>query len=284
MLELSSEIIWRFGAFTVIFAIMATLELAAPKRRLTRSRLARWRTNLAIIVLDSLTVRAMALLPVLLGITVPLVAVAAALLCADRSWGVFNNVSLPDWVEVTIALLVLDFAVWLQHLLSHKIALLWRLHRVHHADPDIDVTTATRFHPIEIALSMLYKVFWVLALGPSVLAVILFEIILSGCAMFNHANVALPTWLDRALRRLIVTPDMHRVHHSVERTEHDTNYGFNLSIWDRLFRTYQAQPAASHEGMIIGLKPYQHDGPIRLGWSLQLPFQRRDPRTPPEAG
>lgn len=272
----TSEVVWRLGAFLAVFAVMALLERARPKRPLVLPRLMRWRTNLAIVVIDSLAVRLMAALPAILGaVSVPLVAVAAAVLAGEWGWGLLNNVSWPGWVEVIIALVVLDFAIWFQHLASHKVPLLWRLHRVHHADRDIDVTTALRFHPVEIALSMLYKVAWVLVLGPSALAVILFEIILSGCAMFNHANLDLPAWLDRALRTLVVTPDMHRVHHSVRRAEHDSNYGFNLSIWDRLFRTYTAQPAEGHQGMVIGLTPYQTEGPARLGWSLWLPFVSR---------
>ena len=270
------EVVWRLGAFLAVFAVMALLERARPKRPLVLPRLMRWGTNLAIVVIDSLAVRLMAALPAILGaVSVPLVAVAAAVLAGDWGWGLLNNVSWPAWLEVIVALLVLDFAIWFQHLASHKVPLLWRLHRVHHADRDIDVTTALRFHPVEIALSMLYKVAWVLVLGPSELAVILFEIILSGCAMFNHANLDLPRWLDRALRTLVVTPDMHRVHHSVRRAEHGSNYGFNLSTWDRLFRTYTAQPADGHQGMTIGLKPYQTEGPAHLGWSLWLPFVSR---------
>jgi sterol desaturase/sphingolipid hydroxylase (fatty acid hydroxylase superfamily) len=267
------EVVWRLGAFLAVFAVMALLERARPKRPLVLPRLMRWRTNLAIVVIDSLAVRLMAALPAILGVvSVPLVAVAAAVLAGNWGWGLLNNVSWPAWLEVIVALLVLDFAIWFQHLASHKVPLLWRLHRVHHADRDIDVTTALRFHPVEIALSMLYKVAWVLVLGPSVLAVILFEIILCGCAMFNHANLDLPRWLDRALRALVVMPDMHNVHHSVRRAERDSNYGFNLSIWDRLFRTYTAQSADGHQGMTIGLTPYQTEGPAPLGWSLWLPF------------
>jgi sterol desaturase/sphingolipid hydroxylase (fatty acid hydroxylase superfamily) len=268
------EVIWRIGAFIAVFAIMAALESVSPKRRLTYRRLTRWRTNFGIVLLGSLAVRAMAMLPGLLGAAaVPLVAVSAAFLAADRDWGLLNTVALPAWLEIIVTLLVLDFAIWLQHVASHKIPMLWRLHRVHHADVEFDVTTAIRFHPIEIALSMLYKVLWVLVLGPSVLAVIIFEVILSSCALFNHANVALPLGLDRLLRTLIVTPDMHRVHHSTEQSEHDTNYGFNLSVWDRLFATYKAQPDAGHDRMTIGLKPYQNDAPTRFGWSLWLPFK-----------
>ncbi|MEM7320774.1 MAG: sterol desaturase family protein, partial [Pseudomonadota bacterium] len=172
-----------------------------------------------------------------------------------------------------VAILCLDFAIWLQHLVTHKVPVLWRLHRVHHADRDMDVTTAVRFHPVEIALSMGLKIGLVYGLGPSALAVLLFEILLNGTAMFSHANLAVPQWLDRVLRWVIVTPDMHRVHHSVKRSEHDSNYGFALSVWDRIFHTYQAQPAKGHDDMTVGLN-WQDDRPSRLGWSLALPFFR----------
>ena len=175
-----------------------------------------------------------------------------------------------------VSLLAMDFVIWLQHVVVHAVPALWRLHRVHHADLDYDLTTGARFHPLEIGLSMLWKIGWVLALGPSPWAVIVFEVALNAFAMFSHANIALPPSADRVLRTIIVTPDMHRVHHSVERAEHDSNYGFNLSIWDRLLGTYVAQPEKGHENMTIGLKPYQTDQPGRLGWSLLLPFENRD--------
>jgi len=197
----------------------------------------------------------------------------------DHQIGLLNQVAWPEWFKVVMALLVLDLAIWAQHLASHKIPLFWRLHQVHHADRDIDVTTAVRFHPVEIALSMLWKIVVVVVLGASPLAVFLFEVILNACAMFNHANIALPRTLDRVLRLLIVTPDMHRVHHSVLRSEHNRNYGFNLSLWDRLFRTYLAQPQAGHQDMTIGLDPYQTEAPTRFAWSLALPFRKR--QTPP---
>lgn len=271
-----SEPVLRFGAFAGIFLVMAALEHAIPKRVLTAPKGRRWLTNLSIVGIDSLLVRAMANLPLVLGTAAtPIAAVAAALWAEGTGWGLLNVVGLPGWLEIVIALLVLDYAIWLQHLVSHKVPLLWRLHQVHHADRDIDVTTAIRFHPVEIALSMLYKIVWVLLLGPAAIAVVLFEVILNGCALFNHANIDLPPWLDRVLRLVVVTPDMHRVHHSIERHEHNSNYGFNLSIWDRLFATYTAQPEKGHLGMTIGLKPYQTEEPTRLGWSLMVPFRRR---------
>ncbi|MCB1526828.1 MAG: sterol desaturase family protein [Hyphomicrobiaceae bacterium] len=246
---------------------MAAAEALLPKRRLSYPKGRRWITNLAIVAFDSAVVRLMA------ALTVPLVAVAAAMYAGTQGWGLFNWLDLPYWLELLLALVILDLAIWFQHLVSHKVPLFWRLHQMHHADVDFDVTTAIRFHPIEIALSMLWKIVCVVAIGASPEAVILFEIILNGCAIFNHANVALPVGVDRFLRAFIVTPDMHRVHHSVLSHEHNSNYGFNLSIWDRLFGTYTPQPENGHEGMTIGLSPYQNDNPTRFSWSLLLPFR-----------
>jgi sterol desaturase/sphingolipid hydroxylase (fatty acid hydroxylase superfamily) len=246
---------------------MAMLELAVPKRALSAPKARRWLTNLSIVAIDSVFVRLMA------AFAVPLAAIAAALYAAENGIGVLNWATWPAWAELMIALIVLDFAIWLQHLASHKIPVLWRLHRMHHADLDIDVSTALRFHPIEIGLSMLWKIACVLALGAPALSVLLFEVILNACAMFNHANIALPGPLDRIVRLVMVTPDMHRVHHSVMRREHDSNYGFNLSLWDRLFRTYTPQPEMGHCGMTIGLPQYRSDGPTRLLWSLAVPFR-----------
>jgi sterol desaturase/sphingolipid hydroxylase (fatty acid hydroxylase superfamily) len=256
----------RLAVFVSVFLVMALIELAAPKRTLVAPKGRRWLTNLGISVTGTLLLRLMAML------AVPLAAVAAAAYAEAHRIGLLNQVDWPEWLKLSIALVVLDLAIWAQHLASHKIPLLWRLHRVHHADRDIDVTTAVRFHPVEIGLSMLWKIAVVLALGASPLAVFLFEVILNACAMFNHANIALPSWLDGSLRLLIVTPDMHRVHHSVLHREHDANYGFNLSLWDRLFRTYVAEPEGGHQGMTIGLAPYQTEAPTRFGWSLALPF------------
>jgi sterol desaturase/sphingolipid hydroxylase (fatty acid hydroxylase superfamily) len=257
----------RLAIFLGVFLAMALIEFGWPKRALIVSKRRRWLTNIGISVTGTLVLRLMAML------AVPVAAIAAAFYAEQHGIGLLNNVSWPGWVKVTSALLVLDLAIWFQHLVSHKVPIFWRLHRVHHADRDIDVTTAIRFHPIEIALSMVWKIAVVVPLGASPLAVFLFEVILNACAMFNHANIALPAWLDRGLRLIVVTPDMHRVHHSVLHREHDTNYGFNLSIWDRLFRTYTAQPEGGHQGMTIGLTPYQSENPTRFGWSLLLPFR-----------
>jgi sterol desaturase/sphingolipid hydroxylase (fatty acid hydroxylase superfamily) len=261
----------RLLAFAAVFLLMAAIELIRPKRRLSVSKPRRWLTNLGIAGVDTLVLRLMA------ALAVPVAAVAAAFFAKEQGLGLLNQVDCPYWVKLVIALLALDLAIWFQHLVSHKVPVFWRLHQVHHADRDIDVTTAVRFHPVEIALSMLWKIAVVIPLGASPFAVFLFEVILNACAMFNHANIALPAWLDRALRLFIVTPDMHRVHHSVLYREHDRNYGFNLSLWDRLFRTYLAQPEAGHQGMTIGLPPYQSEAPTRFGWSLWLPFRQQKP-------
>ena len=201
-------------------------------------------------------------------------AIAAATDASARGWGLLGAVDWPNWLEIILAMLILDFVIWAQHLITHKIPLLWRLHQVHHADRDMDVTTAIRFHPIEIALSMILKIGMVYALGPTAFAVILFEILLNGAAMFNHANIRLPRKLDQIVRLVIVTPDMHRVHHSDIREEHDSNYGFSLSIWDRMFGTYVAQPTKGHDDMTIGLG-WQDEKPLKLGWSLMLPFRNK---------
>jgi sterol desaturase/sphingolipid hydroxylase (fatty acid hydroxylase superfamily) len=264
---MENEALIRLVVFAGLFALFAGLEAWTPRRARAQPRSTRWFTNWAIIVVDTLTLRAMA-------IFLPLLAVGAAVDAGLKGWGLFNITDWPVWLEVVLAILILDLSIWAQHLITHKIPLLWRLHRVHHADVDIDVTTAIRFHPIEIALSMVLKIGLVYLMGPAALAVILFEILLNGSAMFNHANIKLPLWLDAIVRQVLVTPDMHRVHHSVHRHEHDSNYGFALSIWDRMFRTYIAQPAEGHDEMKIGLQ-WQDERPSKLGWSLALPFFRK---------
>jgi sterol desaturase/sphingolipid hydroxylase (fatty acid hydroxylase superfamily) len=264
---MENELLIRLSVFIGLFAALALIEAKAPRRVRTQPRNTRWVTNWAIVILDTLTLRALAL-------ALPLLAVGAAVDAEANGWGLMNAVDIPGWIAVVLTVLIFDLAIWAQHLVTHKVPLLWRIHRVHHADRDIDVTTAIRFHPVEIALSMLLKIGLVYLLGPPALGIILFEIILNGTAMFNHANIKLPLWLDAALRKVLVTPDMHRVHHSDQRSEHDSNYGFALSIWDRMFGTYIAQPAKGHDDMTIGLE-WQDDRPSRLGWSLGLPFIRK---------
>lgn len=199
-------------------------------------------------------------------------AVGLALVAEERGWRLLNALETPAWLAFGVSLLALDLAIYLQHVLFHAVPALWRLHRMHHADLEFDVTTGLRFHPVEILLSMGIKLAAVAALGPLAAAVLVFEVLLNATSMFNHGNVRIPANVDRALRWFVVTPDMHRVHHSILRREHDTNYGFNLSVWDRLFRTYTAEPERGHRGMTIGLAPFQSEEPTRLGWSLRLPF------------
>lgn len=264
---MENEALIRLAVFAALFALFASLEAVAPRRARRQTRAKRWVTNWGFTIANAVALRALAF-------GLPLLAVGAAVDAARNGWGLFNLTDWPLWIEVTLAVLIFDFAIWLQHLITHKVPLLWRLHRVHHADVDIDVTTAIRFHPVEIALSMILKIGLVYLIGPAALAVVLFEILLNGTAMFNHANLRLPLGVDAAVRRVLVTPDMHRVHHSVHRSEHDSNYGFALSIWDRMFGTYIAQPAAGHDRMDIGLE-WQDERPSRFAWSMALPFLRK---------
>ena len=237
------ETLLRLGVFLGIFLLMAILETRFPKRSRTQRRTERWGTNLGLVLVDSIALK----------IALPLFALGTAAIADERSWGLLNLLQLPFWLELIIAVVLLDMMIYWQHVASHKIPILWRLHRIHHADRDIDVTTGVRFHPAEIILSMLYKMIIVLLLGPSIVAVMIFEILLNACAMFNHANLRLPSKLDNLLRLLIVTPDMHRVHHSTLTGETNSNYGFFLSFWDRLFGSYIAQPRDGHQQMRIGL-------------------------------
>jgi sterol desaturase/sphingolipid hydroxylase (fatty acid hydroxylase superfamily) len=260
------ELLIRLSVFLGVFAALAVLERALPRRRPLAPRSARWTANIGLVVIDTLALRALAF-------ALPILAVAAAIDAAALGVGLFNLLDWPVWLEFVLAILLLDLAIWTQHLVTHKVPAFWRFHRVHHADRDFDVTTALRFHPVEIIASAGLKVGLVYLLGPAAIAVLAFELLLNATAMFNHANLALPRWLDGPLRLVLVTPDMHRVHHSVRREEHDSNYGFALSIWDRLFRTYRAQPMGEHETMPIGLE-WQDDRPMRLGWMLTLPFRR----------
>ena len=257
----------RLGVFLGLFVLLAIAEALLPRRLRSQPRTRRWVTNWVISFLNTGTLQ-------LVALAVPLLAIGAALDAGVHGWGLFNRLAWPTWVEITMAVLIFDFAIWAQHLVTHKVPLLWRFHRMHHADRDIDVTTAIRFHPVEIAFSMMIKIGLVYLLGPAAIAILMFEVILNGTAMFNHSNLKLPLGLDRAVRLVLVTPDMHHVHHSDQRHEHDSNYGFALSIWDRIFGTYIAQPEKGHEDMVIGLR-WQDDRPSKLGWSLLLPFRRK---------
>jgi sterol desaturase/sphingolipid hydroxylase (fatty acid hydroxylase superfamily) len=253
----------RIGAFAGVFALMALWELLAPRRALAIGRRRRWPSNLGIVALDTL----------LLRLLFPTAAVGTALLGEARGWGMLPGIGLSGWPAVAVAMVVLDLAVYLQHVLFHAVPALWRLHRMHHADLDFDVTTGNRFHPIEILLSMAWKLAIVVALGAPAAAVLGFEVLLNATAMFNHGNVRMPERLDRWLRCLVVTPDMHRVHHSIVPAETDSNFGFNLPWWDRLLGTYRPAPAAGHERMTIGLEQFRDPGELRLDRMLLQPFR-----------
>ncbi len=256
----------RLGFFIGILLIMAFWETYSPRRIATVSRGYRWLHNMSLVVLNT----------VLLRIVFPTATIGMALLAEERGWGILSLLQWPPVLSVVFSVVVLDFMIWLQHVTVHAIPVLWRLHRVHHADPDYDVTTGLRFHPLEILLSMVIKFIVIIALGPPVVAVIIFEVILNGMAMFNHGNVRLPLGVDRVLRVLLVTPDMHRVHHSVEDDETNSNFGFNLSIWDRLLGTYKAQPDAGHEAMQIGIRGFEKKDEVsNLLGMLVLPFKGR---------
>jgi len=265
-LVIQYEIAIRLIFFLGIFGLMAWWESRAPRRPLSLPRAVRWSNNLGLVFLNTLTLR----------LLFPAAAVGVAAFAAERGWGLLNYYPVPFAWAVVISVVAMDLVIYLQHVLVHAVPALWRLHRVHHADLDYDVTTGARFHPIEIILSMLIKFATIVVLGPPLVAVILFEVILNAMAMFNHGNVGLPGWLDRIVRLLFVTPDMHRVHHSVEDNEANSNFGFNLAIWDRLFGTYIAQPRAGHRGMTIGIHRYRQ--PKWATWlpgMLALPFVGR---------
>ena len=256
----------RLTAFAGIFAAMALLELLVPRRCQTITRLQRWPSNLGIVALDTFLVR----------LVFPTTAVALAALVEAKGWGLFYAIALPYWAAVPLGVVLLDLAIYLQHVLVHAVPALWRLHRMHHADLEFDVTTGARFHPIEILLSMVLKLMVIAALGPPAVAVLVFEVLLNATAMFNHSNVRIPAGLDRVLRLVVVTPDMHRVHHSVVARETNSNFGFNLPWWDRLFGTYRAEPAAGHLGMTIGLEQFRDAGEQRLHRMLTQPFREGD--------
>jgi sterol desaturase/sphingolipid hydroxylase (fatty acid hydroxylase superfamily) len=237
----------RMGFFFGMLVAMGLWETIAPKRALTVSRGLRWVNNLGLVFFNSFIVR----------LLFPAAAVGMAVFAADHGWGIFNHYDVPLLAAAALSVIIMDFIIYLQHVLVHAVPVLWRLHRVHHADLDYDVTTGARFHTIEIILSMLIKFATIVVLGPPVVAVILFEVILNAMAMFNHGNVGLPGTLDKLLRWCIVTPDMHRVHHSIEDDETNSNFGFNLSWWDRLFGTYRDQPRNGHKGMTIGIRKFR---------------------------
>ncbi len=256
------ELAIRLGFFFGILVIMFLWELIAPRRPLTVSKKARWVSNLGLVFIDSLVVR----------LVFPAALVGAALWVQERGWGLFNQFELSPLLRIIFGVLILDLAIYLQHVMFHSIPLLWRLHMVHHSDMDIDVTTGVRFHPIEIILSMIIKMIVVVLIGAPALAVMLFEVLLNGTSMFNHGNVRYSQHLDSLLRLIVVTPEMHRVHHSTIRWETNCNLGFNFPWWDRLFGTYRPQPARGHLEMIIGLDQYKEPQKLTFLWLIALPF------------
>ncbi len=260
---LAAEPLIRLGFFAGVLAAMALWEAFAPRRPQDIGRAWRWPNNLGVVVVDTIVLR----------ILFPTAAVGFAILAEERGWGLLNTIALPAWVEVVIAVVVLDLVIYLQHVLFHSVPLLSRLHRMHHADLDFDVTTGLRFHPIEIVLSLVIKATVVAALGAPALGVLAFEVILNATSMFNHGNVRLPRALDRVLRWIVVTPEMHRVHHSILRRETDSNFGFNLPWWDRLFGTYRPEPEAGHEGMTIGIPQFRDPKELRLDRMLLQPLR-----------
>jgi len=253
----------RLGCFLGIFAVIAVWEILVPRRPRTVSRWVRWPSNLGVVVLNT----------VLLRVLFPTAAVGMALIANELRSGLLNQLPLPAWVAIALAVLILDFAIYLQHVLFHAVPALWRLHRMHHADLDFDVTTGARFHPVEILLSMGIKLAVVAALGPPAMAVFIFEVLLNATSMFNHGNVGIPSRFDHVLRWFVVTPDMHRVHHSIVPEETNSNFGFNLPWWDRVLGTYRAQPAAGHDGMTIGIEKFRDPGELRLDRMLGQPFR-----------
>lgn len=252
----------RLAVFASILTLLIAAEFFAPRKQRVMARSGRWITNFGLTALNTLALRFL----------MPLLALAAAQLAAQRGWGLLNILTLPEWLAFIIAFVALDMLIYAQHIAFHHVPMLWRFHKVHHADRDLDVTSGARFHPGEALISMAFKIACVMALGAPVAVVFVFEAVLNAASLFSHSNIAIPDKADNLLRRIIVTPDMHRVHHSILRKETNSNFGFFLSVWDRLFRTYIAQPSSGHDGMTIGLGEYQSDAPNGLWWSLKAPF------------
>ncbi len=259
---MENEAALRLGFFFGVFVLVALWETASPRRVLNTSKTVRWFSNMGIVFIDTLTVR----------FIFSILAVDVAIMAQENGWGLLNSLQMPHLLSVIVGILILDMIIYLQHVMFHAVPVLWRLHMMHHSDLDYDVTTGLRFHPIEIVISMLIKLAAVAAIGPSVVTVIIFEIILNATAMFNHGNIRMPQNVDKFLRLLVVTPDMHRVHHSVTIRETNSNFGFSFPWWDRLMGTYRPQPAAGHVGMTIGLSQFRDPGKNNLLSMLALPF------------
>jgi len=265
---IENEVNIRLGFFFGIFLLIAAWELIWPRRVLTSKKTVRWYSNLGIVFLNSLILRWL----------FPVMAVTMAYLAQERGWGLLNMLSLPLGIELIISLISLDLVIYFQHRMFHRVPLFWRLHSMHHTDLDLDVTSGARFHPVEIILSMLIKIAVVILLGPTGLAVIIFETLLNTTAMFNHGNILIPKRIDQTLRWLIVTPDMHRVHHSIIPRETNSNFGFNLTWWDRIFGSYKHQPVKGHHDMTIGLEQFRDPKYLHLHWLVILPLLKRKSR------
>lgn len=261
---MENEVFLRIASFVGILSLIAMWEIVAPRRPLTTRKGSRWLANLSMIAIATFIIR----------FTFPLLPVGLAILAREQGWGILNLISLPSWLAVTIALLALDLVIYLQHVMFHFLPVLWRLHRMHHSDLDLDASSGNRFHPMEIMISIGIKLGAVLIIGPSPFAVLLFEILLNAAAIFNHGNIRIPLGIDRWLRTVLVTPDMHRVHHSIIPRETNSNFGFSLSWWDFLCGTYRTQPSAGHLEMTIGLKEYRNPDRLTLPRLLVQPFER----------
>jgi len=258
-----NEALIRGGFFLGVLVLLAAAEGLAPRRQRQLSRRTRWFSNLGIVFVNTLVLR----------LAFPLLAIGVALIAAERGWGLLNALQAPWWLAWPVSILLLDLAVYLQHVMFHALPALWRLHRMHHADLDFDVTTGLRFHPLEILISMVWKMAVIAALGAPAGAVLVFEVLLNATSMFNHSNLAIPRGFDRVLRWFVVTPDMHRVHHSIHRDETNSNFGFNLPWWDRLLGTYRDQPRDGHDGMTIGIGQFRDPGELRLDRMLLQPWR-----------
>lgn len=261
---MNNEILTRLGFFLGVLLFMVVWEILVPRRILSFPRKLRWSSNLGIVFLNNLTAR----------FFFPLMPASVAFLAHEHGWGLLNHLNLSYWLAIGVALVLMDLAIYLQHVMFHALPLFWRVHRMHHTDLDYDVTTGLRFHPIEIFLSILLKLVVVAFIGPPPVAVLIFEVLLNSTSMFNHGNVRIRMPVDRVLRLFVVTPDMHRVHHSAITRETNSNYGFNLPWWDRLFGTYRNQPAMGHKSMTIGLETFRDPKMLRLHWLLVIPFVR----------
>ncbi len=260
----------RLGAFFGVFAILTLAEVFVPRRKLTTSKIRRWFANLTIVAMN----------PLVVTLIFPVLPTGLAVIASEQNWGLLNQWAFPYWLEIIVGVVILDLTIYTQHVLHHAIPVLWRLHMVHHADLDFDMTTGLRFHPIEIIVSMAIKLSAVAAIGVHPLAVLIFEVALNATAMFNHSNIRIPEKVDRTLRLLVVTPDMHRVHHSVVIRETNSNYGFNLPWWDRLFGTYKDLPNKGHTDMVIGLSQFRDPQKLSLPSLLILPFVGDPGRVP----